>query len=868
MPHSPRIVLRLVALSAAIVTPSGAQSGPGGIWTEFGPWQSQGAYFEITRNHEGPIPAGRLATDSRHRLIAVNTWRDTELDTNDDCAVTRRLADAKFLDMDWTGELEATRRIAFDLGGSNADRCTAIAVDPSDRPVIVGRASTPTGDRGFAVRLRADNGDYDDSFSGDGKFNLGNLAAFSGLPTALWDVATLPDGRAVACGGVVRNGESNMLVMRWTAGGTLDVSFAGVGWREIDWDSADPDNESCSALELLPDGRLALAGAADGALSGERGYAIVRLEADGDFDTSFGGSGRVWLADVSDYSEPDVVDLAYNPANGRLFVAADLESGGLSAGNILAVTASGTLATSFGNNGHLYVRFSEIAMPSDRESGATRIVRILVGAAGRIYVAGTHENSANDAAVYGDSDLALARFRSDGTVDSGAATGFSGDGVRFLGFSHFGHKEVESAATRRWVSDTLKDAIFYRGNVLLLSQTNRHPEGSFGGEYRQLGPVAPLVAGVIAERIHDEDFELDGLPVPTGFSPVLDVPFGYGRYCSVRNPTGGGYGLLPAGPAADPCQQFLDENPSAIVERAGLYSTTGLNHVLAVCDGGYIGMSKGNGTAPFNEAFAATAGKSNCVFTASPAALPVFDRPYTGEHVRETAQSFNHDTYNVGIDVTEFGQTPAVDHPLAHWIDLNGAQKCTNTHGHTTWVLGGVDEAAVDIPVLSDRDGIAVAAGRVVAAVPRYRLGATPIGTDPYQREVYVRHTVGAGRYAEVFTLYYAHFYDTRVRRGDIVAAGDVLGQVGNNGGSTGEHLHLATFRHRNLSFRSSFEIPFERADFHLGKEVGAIDAWGWRAPQGFDPAAWRFRYLDGERIDAGAWSINLWRPGEEPTMQ
>jgi murein DD-endopeptidase MepM/ murein hydrolase activator NlpD len=140
---------------------------------------------------------------------------------------------------------------------------------------------------------------------------------------------------------------------------------------------------------------------------------------------------------------------------------------------------------------------------------------------------------------------------------------------------------------------------------------------------------------------------------------------------------------------------------------------------------------------------------------------------------------------------------------------------------------------------------------------------------DPYQREIFVQHQVVSGRYAEIFTSYYAHTQDTAVRRGDAVSAGTVLGRVGTTGSSFGEHLHLSVHRHRNLSYRSAFEFRFEGGQHDRDASVSAIDPWGWMAPQGVDPWAWRFRdhASDPLRDNAGGFSSRLWIPGEAPPL-
>lgn len=859
-------------MAALLPGPSLAQPGTGWRWSEFGPSGSNGSFVEITRVLDGGVSAYAVAADPLNRVVTLSQWKDAQFDLNLDCAVTRHFQNARTLDMDFTGELEATRRIALDLGGGEDDHCLAMDVDSLSRPVIVGHASTAGPDAAFVLRLAAADGAYDVSFSSNGKFTLENLIGFAGSETRFSDVALYPDRRVVACGFVDRAGERNMLVMRFLSNGALDTSFNGSGYREIDFNGAGDDDDVCERVLILPDQRIVLAGTANTPSTGDVAYALARLEDNGDLDTSFSFDGKVVIDDASIFTEPAVVDVGYDAARQRLVVAANATGPSFTPGGVLvAVGNGGALDSGFNGTGRRSLRFSDFGPGSPpREPGATWLRRLLMRGDGSFYVAGTHENSAADAAIWGPKDVALARLRPDGGDDALPGTGFSTDGVAFYAFPGMGHSDVDPDEARLVVGDTLEDAIFYRGNVLLLSETNRHPAGNWGGTDWNLGPIAPVLAAIVADRIWHEDFENDGLAEPTSLFAAIPVPAGYGRYCSVRDPVSGGYGLLPQGATSDPCQVFLDDNPNLIVERAGLYSLTGPNNVLATCSGGYIGLHPGNGGAPFDAAFNATSGRTDCVFTAAPAALPVFSRPYTGSHLEVSAQSFNHDPFWKPIDVSDFGQTPNAAHPLAHYIDLNGLQKCDDWYGHDGHpAIDGVDEAAADIGVQSDRDVVAVAAGRVAAAVPRYALRWAPVGGDPHQREVFVRHSIGSGRYSEQFTTYYAHMSDTRVRRGDAVVAGTVLGQVGTTGASSGEHLHIAVFRHKNLSYRASWELDYSRADFfELGKELAAIDPWGWRGPQGLDPWAWRFKFNDGDLPDfAGSWSINLWKAGEAPTM-
>jgi hypothetical protein len=535
-----------------------------------------------------------------------------------------------------------------------------------------------------------------------------------------------------------------------------------------------------------------------------------------------------------------------------------------------------TLDNTFGNNGRQFFRFSDFhGFVPARQDGGARLRRILVRDDGGFYLLGTHINSSADAQVHGDSDVASLRMQANGSVIT--TQGYSGDGVAFHDFPEVRHTNLcpdggpycDQDAIDRKVADTLVDATWYRGNLLLLANRPRYPENIFDadgdGNLNEPGPIAPLVASIDAEHIFDDGLEFDGLSPDTTAVPIA-VPAGFGNYCSVRNASGGGFGLLPDASGSDPCQQFLNSNPTAIVERAGLYSLSGLNWVIGYCDGGFVTLRGGNGTAPFSAAFADSSSRTNCIFSAAPQNLPIFSRPYVGPLPSSNTQSFNHDGYYLPIDVSEFGQPPGMGDACA--IDFKGRQRSYVTD-RCRLDDSGVDETASDIIINSSNDDVAVAAGRVMMAVPRFVPMYTPPGNDPYQREIFIRHSVGSGRYAEIFTSYYAHLQNTGVRRGDIVSAGTRLGKVGETGAAYGQHLHLGVFRHRNLSWRQNYEFNFAGGRWDRDNTVAAIDPWGWQAPIGVDPWAWRFRSANDDPLlhNAGSYSTNLWKPGEAPPL-
>lgn len=873
---------RLFALAAAVflLRTSPLCAASGSTTDAFGPDRASGAFLNITRQHRKSHDAQAIAVDGQGRVLVLNEWFDPG-SSNRDCAVTRHVRNARQLDMDFTGpdELEATRRIALDLGGTDFDICTGMATDAANRVVVVGNADTGSGLTGFVVRLRASDGAYDTVFDGNGKVALGNLAPFSGVSTWLNAVTALSGGKILACGYVQRGGERNMLAVQFGALGALDTSFNGTGYKEIDFNGGGGDDDVCSSLQVLPDGDVVLAGTADDG-DGNPALALVRLNSNGVYDGNFSTDGRLLIANTSQIASTlGLVDVAYDAGRSRLLLGCNLVFSNDTlprSACVVAVAGNGTLDNTFGSNGRRFFRFSDFhGLFAVRQEGGARLRRILVRDDGSFYLLGTHDNSSADALVHGDSDVVSARMEADGSVIT--AQGYSGDGVAFHDFPEARQKDLcpandphcDQAAVDRKVSDTLVDATWYRGNLLLLANRPRYPNNVFDhdadGNLDEPGPIAPLVASIDAEHIFDDGLEFDGL-APDLTPVTIAVPAGFGNYCSVRNASDGGFGLLPGAAGSDPCQQFLNDNPSLVVERAGLYSLSALNWVIGHCDGNFITLRAGIGTAPFGAAFADSAGRANCIFAAAPQDMPIFSRPYVGPPASFNTQSFNHDGYYMPLDVSEFGQQPGVGDACS--IDFKGRQHSyTNASG--CYISDGVDETADDIFVDSSNDDVSVAAGRVLMAVPRFIPTYTPPGNDPYQREIFIRHSVGSGRYVEIFTTYYAHLQDTGVRRGDVVSAGTRLGKVGETGAASGEHLHLGVFRNRNLSWRKSFEFNFAGGRWDRDNTVAAIDPWGWQAPAGVDPWAWRFRAANDNPSlhNAGSYSTNLWKAGEAPPL-
>jgi uncharacterized delta-60 repeat protein len=177
---------------------------------------------------------------------------------------------------------------------------------------------------------------------------------------------------------------------RYTAGGAaLDTGFAAGGHAAFDLDADPATSDFAQRLRLLPDGRMLIVGVVREASSSTAEFRpqMVRLNADGSIDTSFGTGGRVAATAVPHFGYAVTV-----APDGKIVFAAN---GPARSGQVVRYDADGTLDTRFGTDG--------TALLTD-----TVLDCVAVQPDGKVVVAGR-----------GDAQrpLLLARFTTDGVLD-------------------------------------------------------------------------------------------------------------------------------------------------------------------------------------------------------------------------------------------------------------------------------------------------------------------------------------------------------------------------------------------------------------------------------------------------------------------
>lgn len=135
------------------------------------------------------------------------------------------------------------------------------------------------------------------------------------LSPELYDMAIDRSGRIIAAGRAFLNGKGQFAMIRYDAEGQRDRTFGANGVATIKMSGA--GTERAAAVAVYPDGRIVVAGESD-ADAGGGGLVLVRFLSNGQPDRSFGGKGYVRV-DIPPSRSETVSDVALD-LTGRVVV--------------------------------------------------------------------------------------------------------------------------------------------------------------------------------------------------------------------------------------------------------------------------------------------------------------------------------------------------------------------------------------------------------------------------------------------------------------------------------------------------------------------------------------------------------------------
>lgn len=267
----------------------------------------------------------------------------------------------------------------------------------------------------------AATGDLDPSFGSGGRVTTpgpGDAAASAN------GISRQQDGKLVVAGCASDpSGTGRFMFARYNSDGSLDPSFGSGGTVLI---SLGVSTSACvEDLVLQPDRKIVAVGRSSNSGGGSR-FAVVRLNADGTPDATFGSNGTVIVSPGIGTSEATSVGLQPDGqivvAGGASFDPDPSDSDGRAVEGFAVVRLNGGDGgpdASFGSGGT-----STVAFTSRPEEGGANAPDLLVEPSGKIVAGGVAINDWPDDSTGTRTRFALARLNSNGSLDGS----FGGDG--------------------------------------------------------------------------------------------------------------------------------------------------------------------------------------------------------------------------------------------------------------------------------------------------------------------------------------------------------------------------------------------------------------------------------------------------------
>ena len=216
--------------------------------------------------------------------------------------------------------------------GASSDFAYSISIQNDDKILLGGYSEKYGGSDYSLVRLNA-NGTLDSGFGTGGKA----LVDVGGSDFA-YSLSVQSDGKIVI-GGISNEDYS---VVRLNANGTLDSGFGIGGKSQVDMGGSD----FAYSLGLQGDGKIVLGGHSQN--SSVNSYSTLRLNANGTIDSAFGIGGRA-IVDVK--FDGGIARSLSVQSDGKILLGGWINNNGDSDYGVVRLNADGSLDSTFGNGG-------------------------------------------------------------------------------------------------------------------------------------------------------------------------------------------------------------------------------------------------------------------------------------------------------------------------------------------------------------------------------------------------------------------------------------------------------------------------------------------------------------------------------------
>ena len=304
-------------------------------------------------------------------------------------------------------------RVTTSFGGST-EAILAVQILDDERIVVVGEsASGPNSSNNIAIARYLENGDIDPDFGTNGVTRIDGGGGTSDYGTAM---TIQPDGKILAAGAIGPTGSaySNFGVVRLDAGGLPDNSFGTGGIAHQNMAPSLASNDFATAIARQSDGKIVLGGAAFATegMGTYRRFGLVRFDAEGDLDGTFGTAGSVIGPSPVANGADNLTAIARLP-NGALPADDKITAVGYTFAQNTAIirryTASGQPDATFDGDGQVLLN---AVFSNNVHTGVSVIFAAVLQPDGNLVVVGQG----------GDRGFAVIRLLDNGSLDSSFGT--------------------------------------------------------------------------------------------------------------------------------------------------------------------------------------------------------------------------------------------------------------------------------------------------------------------------------------------------------------------------------------------------------------------------------------------------------------
>ncbi len=296
-------------------------------------------------------------------------------------------------------------------------------------------------------------------------------------------VALQADGKIVMVGYADNGSNNDFAVVRYDNNGNLDTSFDGDGQVTTDFGSYDHGQ----SVAIQSDGKIIVAGSAHNGNNFD--FAIVRYNLDGSLDAAFGAGGKV----TTDLGSSDGGYGVAIQADGKVIVAGRAHNGSNYDFAIVRYNTDGNLDMSFDSDGYVTTDFGF----------DDRISSVALQSNGKIVVAGDIAN--ND-----DYEIAVARYNTDGSLDTSFGTG--GKVTTYLGPDARGYSVIIQADDKIIVAGRAIKGSYDSDFAVVRYNANGSLDLSFGDD----GKVTTDLS--LDDRCYDIVLQSNGKIVVAGYT--------------------------------------------------------------------------------------------------------------------------------------------------------------------------------------------------------------------------------------------------------------------------------------------------------------------------------------------------------------